>query len=274
MDPNNSNTNNVDPPAAPVDAPSVLSTAVTPGTTPPASPDAPVVTSNEPKPYDWVPDKYHVKNEAGELDLEATAKKLAEAHGHLEKRLGSGDAPPKTPEEYAPAIPEVFDEATLKADPMYQDFLKGAHEQKFTNEQVSWILSQYGDRSIAQGNVTADECIGTLKSVWNSDQDYSGNMQAVGRTMRAYGDTNAEAVGSYARLEAKYGNDPDFLVFSARIGAELKEDKPASQSTVDAKAWDDELKSLQANPAFGDPKHPDHAALMAKKSQLYKQRYG
>lgn len=234
---------------------------------------AATTTDNKPV-FDWVPEKYQVKKDDGELDLEASAKKLAEAHGHLEKRLGSGDAPPKTPEEYAPTIPEGFTEEALKADPLYQEFTKQAHERGISNDNMSWLLETFASRTMGSAMITADECVETLKTVWNDDKAYAGNMQSVGRTMRAYGDPNAEAVGSYARLEAKYGNDPDFLVFSARIGAELKEDRPASQTTVDAKAWDDQLTELKAHPAYADTKHPEHKAVMAKKSELYKKRYG
>ena len=46
-----------------------------------------------------IPEKYQVKKEDGSIDIEASSLKLAEAYGHLEKRLGSGDAPPKTAEE-------------------------------------------------------------------------------------------------------------------------------------------------------------------------------
>ena len=54
--------------------------------------------------FDWIPEKHRVTKEDGTFDLEASARKVAEAHGHLEKRFGSGDLPPKTPEEYAPKV--------------------------------------------------------------------------------------------------------------------------------------------------------------------------
>src|SRR5690606_31149911 len=40
-----------------------------------------------PSPAEYIPEKYRVQKEDGTLDLEASSRKLAEAHGHLEKRL-------------------------------------------------------------------------------------------------------------------------------------------------------------------------------------------
>src|SRR6478736_10297497 len=44
----------------------------------------------EPTPTEFIPEKYRVTKDDGTLDIEASARKLAEAHGSLEKRLGSG----------------------------------------------------------------------------------------------------------------------------------------------------------------------------------------
>lgn len=50
---------------------------------------------------DWMPEKYRTNKEDGSLDLEASSRKVAEAYKHLETRMGSGDAPPKSADEYA-----------------------------------------------------------------------------------------------------------------------------------------------------------------------------
>jgi hypothetical protein len=52
-------------------------------------------------PASWLPEKYRVMGADGKaLDVEASAKKVAAAHGELEKRLGQVGAPPAKPEEY------------------------------------------------------------------------------------------------------------------------------------------------------------------------------
>ncbi|WP_443701018.1 hypothetical protein [Pseudomonas sp.] len=50
---------------------------------------------------DFIPEKYRVVKEDGSLDLDQSSRKLAESYKHLETRLGSGDVPPKTADEYA-----------------------------------------------------------------------------------------------------------------------------------------------------------------------------
>jgi hypothetical protein len=57
--------------------------------------------AGEPGANDWLPEKFRVMGEDGKLSIESSARKLAENYTHLEKRMGSGDAPPKTADEYA-----------------------------------------------------------------------------------------------------------------------------------------------------------------------------
>ena len=78
---------------------------------------------------DWIPEKYRTNKEDGSLDLEASSRKVAEAYKHLETRMGSGDAPPKSADEYAVKLEGVegFNWDEFKADEASQSFLKGAH---------------------------------------------------------------------------------------------------------------------------------------------------
>ena len=48
----------------------------------------------------WLPEKHRVLDAEGKLDEAASARKLADAYRHLEGKLGSGDVPPKSAEEY------------------------------------------------------------------------------------------------------------------------------------------------------------------------------
>ena len=51
--------------------------------------------AGEPGANDWIPEKFRVVGEDGKLSIESSARKLAENYSLLEKRMGSGDAPPK-----------------------------------------------------------------------------------------------------------------------------------------------------------------------------------
>ena len=94
---------------------------------------------------DYIPEKYRTNKEDGTLDLEASSRKVAEAYKHLETRLGSGDVPPKTADEYTVKLEGVegFDWDEFKADEGTQSFLKGAHAKGLNNDQVQYVIGEY-----------------------------------------------------------------------------------------------------------------------------------
>lgn len=92
-----------------------------------------------------IPEKYQVKKEDGTLDVEASLLKLAEAYGNLEKRIGTGDIPPKSAGDYEIAVPDMFKDAIdPKTDPMMQDFITKAHRAAgFTQTQMDLAMGEY-----------------------------------------------------------------------------------------------------------------------------------
>lgn len=227
---------------------------------------------------DFIPEKYRVTKEDGSLDLEQSSRKLAESYSHLEKRLGSGDAPPKTAEEYAPKIEvEGFDWEEFKADEGTQSFLKGAHAKGLTNDQVSYVLGEYlkAAPGLAEGAqvLNQQEAAAALREHWGSDQDMSKNVQASYRAVQAFAN-EGEGLGSFSKLMAKYGNDPDFVAFSANIGKELREDSPVNAgnpaSDADFAVKASELrKELEALA----PHDPKRQAVQSNLNALYESRY-
>src|SRR5690606_40919240 len=115
----------------------------------PAAPAAPAPTSSVLDSgntgTDYIPEKLRVMKEDGSLDQEASSRKVAEAYKHLETRFGSGDVPPKTPEEYAVKLEGVegFNWDEFKVDEGTQSFLKGAHAKGLTNDQVQYVIGEY-----------------------------------------------------------------------------------------------------------------------------------
>ena len=82
-----------------------------------ATPPAGSVLANA-APNDFIPEKYRVNKEDGSLDLEQSSRKMGEAYKHLETRMGTGDAPPKSHDEYAVKLDGVegFNWDEFKAD--------------------------------------------------------------------------------------------------------------------------------------------------------------
>ena len=228
---------------------------------------------------DYIPEKYRTNKEDGTLDLEASSRKVAEAYKHLETRLGSGDAPPKTAEEYSVKLEGVegFDWNEFKADPDTQSFLKGAHAKGLSNDQVQYVIGEY--MKAAPGliggaaQLTQQDCTAALKAVWGDDQTIRTNVSASYRAAEAFA-SQGDAPGNFNALMTKYGNDPDFIAFTANIGKELKEDSAinggAQVSEADFAVKSAELRSqLQALPAH-DPKRP---GIQAQLDEMYNRKY-
>lgn len=210
-----------------------------------------------------MPEKFVVKKEDGSTDWEATALKIAgDGYAPLEKRLGTGDAPPKSPDEYAPAVTAGISLDALKADPKYQGFLKGAHARGMTNAQVGYVLDHYA--MALQPDPAAAEA--ELRKDWATDDQLQRGLA------QAYRATAAYAGGDEAlqKLMAKYENDPDFIRLMSRIGNEMQEDRPPAGIT---QAESDTLESLMKSPAYFDAKHPEHNATVRKAKELYAKKY-
>lgn len=228
---------------------------------------------------DFIPEKYRTNKEDGTLDLEASSRKVAEAYKHLETRLGSGDAPPKTAEEYTVKLEGVegFDWNEFKADPDTQSFLKGAHAKGLTNDQVQYVIGEYMKAAPnligGAAQLTQQDCTAALKAVWGDDQAIRTNVSASYRAAEAFA-SEGDAPGNFNALMTKYGNDPDFIAFTANIGKELKEDSAinggAQVSEADFAVKSAELRSqLQALPPH-DPKRP---GIQAQLDEMYNRKY-
>jgi len=228
---------------------------------------------------DFIPEKYRVVKEDGSLDLDQSSRKLAESYKHLETRLGSGDVPPKTADEYTVKLEGVegFDWNEFKADPDTQSFLKGAHAKGLTNDQVQYVIGEYMKAApgLVEGGVqlSTQDCTAALKAVWGDEQAMTQNVRASYRAAEAFASEPGKP-GNFAALQAKYGNDPDFIAFTANIGKELKEDSAingggqVNEADFNIKAA--ELRAqLQALPAH-DPKRP---GVQAQLDAMYEQKY-
>lgn len=247
--------------------------------TPPATPPAGSVlqagaTPPEGGTTDFIPEKYRTNKEDGSLDLEASARKLAEAYGHAEKRIGAGDIPPKEASEYQVTVPdtlkEAFDPAT---DTDMQAFLKDAHAAGLTQKQLDMVMGKYFELApqLAAGakQYDAETATAELKKTWATDADFNRNVR------NAY--VGADAIAQKAGLNVKdimdgpLGNDPTFLKLMAAIGPEFAEDAPPGGQQM---ASQEDIESLMRSQAYTDPKHPDHAKVSEKVRKYYERKFG
>lgn len=209
-----------------------------------------------------IPEKYQVKKEDGSLDIEASSLKLAEAYGNLEKRLGTGDLPPKTAAEYEITVPDVFKDAIdPKSDPLLQDFLAKAHAAGFTQKQIDLAMGQYFEIApqLVAGSkqLSAEDCTAQLKTEWKTDEQYKAEVGKAYKAAVGYGGADAEGIIK------DHGNDPRIVRMLARIGAEMGEDTSLNPGDQQA-GGSNSIDSLMASEAYNNPKHVDHARVSAQ----------
>lgn len=248
------------PAPTPTPAPSLLESGSSPGT---------------PGTTDFIPEKLRIMKDDGTLDLDASSRKVAEAYSALEKRLGAGDVPPKTAEEYTVTVPdalkEAFDPAT---DEGMKGFLSGALEQGMTQKQVDFVMGKYfelapqlvGGAQQYDANTAAAE----LQKVWPTDADMKRNVR------NAY--VGASAAAQKAGLDineimntSPLRNDPTFLRLMAALGPEFVEDPGAGGS---ATLTVEDISTLMNSDAYTNSKHPDHAKVSAKVKAYYLRKHG
>lgn len=220
---------------------------------------------------DWLPEKYRVMGDDGKLNVEGSARKLADAYSHLEKRMGSGDTPPKTADEYAPKVEvEGFKWDEFKTDPRMQSFMKSAHAKGITNDQMGFILGEYAQLApeLVNGAATLDsEAAATqLRETWKTDAEFNKN---IGLAFRAF---NSLADDSDKGRMDEIGNNPMVIRMLAKIGAEMQEDAPAG-GDVNLEEQQT-IRDLMKSPAYMDPKHADHDRVSAQVKAYYQKRYG
>jgi hypothetical protein len=230
-------------------------------------------------PNAWLQDKFRVLKDDGSLDLEASARKVAEAHGHAEKRIGSGDLPPKAAADYKVNVPEALADR-IKADELgasedFKGFLGKMHGLGLTQAQLDGVTAEMLERSVKlqEGALTLSEqdCVTELRKAWGTDQDFQRHTSAAFRAVRAYGGDDAEAL-----LDPKtYGNDPRLIRVLARIGAELKEDTsaPADAQGAGASTAAD-LSALMKHPAYFDASHAEHDRVKLQVRQMHERLHG
>lgn len=247
------------------------------GVTPPAG--------DAPKPLgERIPEKYRVTGADGKLDEAASMAKVLDGYDHLSKKLGTGgDAPPATPADYKLELldaegkaREDIDLTQFAADPMFQEFAKGAYEQGVTNKQLNWIVGRYLDVApkliAADAEISLAEAKAELGKLWPDEASFNGGIQSAMRAMKGFGAQAEDVPGSHARLISKYGRDPDFMAFAASIGREMSEDKPVADGL--GTVGEGDIESLQKSQAYWDENHPDHAKTKAKVADYYARKFG
>lgn len=225
-----------------------------------------------------IPEKYRVSNAEGQFDLDASARKLAEAHGHLEKRMGSGDAPPKSAAEYTATVPDNFkDTFDPTTDAGFKAFTEKAHAAGITQKQLDVVMDAYYQMApglVAAGHALDEKSATTaLKEVWATPEAYSDNIK------HAYNAANVLAQKAGVPLETLMdptglGNNPAFIRVLAALGPEFAEDVLPGGTSVGSALDDDAVNALMRSEAYTNPRHADYEKVSAQVRSHFARKAG
>lgn len=220
---------------------------------------------------EWtLPDKFKVTKDDGTLDMEASARKMGESLQHLEKRMGSGDAPPKTAEEYKVTVPDEWKEAFPADSETMATFRKDAHEQGLSQKQFDFFINKYIEQApqLIKGGAAATQeaAEADLRTTWKTDAEFKTQAGHAFKAWQAFADPQD------AGKMDEVGNSPAVVRLLARIGAEMKEGGsiPAAADGTGA----DDIKTLMMSEANTNPRHAEHKATRAKIDAYYNKKYG
>lgn len=207
---------------------------------------------------DWqklIPEKF--RDEKGEIKI----KELGKSYSHLEKKLGSGDMPPKTPEEYKIEV-KLPAGVTIPED-KHKEFLKSCHGSGMTNKQVQFVMDKYGE-ILHQLTDDKEVTIAGLKKDWG--EDFEKNLGMAHKAMLKLVDDETDRASIL-----KVGNNPALIRLFARLGKDMQEDNPPSGGEFSSS--DEDIEVLQKSKAYWDAKDPEHSKVKAKIKAHYEGKY-
>lgn len=218
----------------------------------------------------FLPEKYQVMRDDGSLDLEQSARKLSEGYSHLEKRLGTGDVPPRSAQEYELDFnSDLYSFDDFKQEPENQEFLSKAHELGMTQKQLEFVLGEYAQRlpELVQAGKELDieGAHQALSETWKTEADLNQNLRYAYQAFQRYASPD-----DLSKIDL-VGNNPIVIKLLANIGKNLQEDAGISR-TIGFQQQD--IRQVMASEAYRNPTHPDHKATHARVKRYYESNYG
>lgn len=229
-------------------------------------------------PNDFIPEKLRVMKEDGSLDMDASTRKMAEAYGALEKRIGGGDIPPKSADEYAVTVPDALKDAfDPKTDEGFKAFAGEMHELGLTQKQLDGVMKHYFDlapKLVAGATVLDATAAKTqLEQVWASQGGFDHQVR------NAY--QGASVLAQKAGLSIDeimaptgLGNNVQFLRLMAAIAPEFAEDNSPGGTSMGGATNEEKITELMMSEAYKNPKHPEHEKVSTTVRAWFERKHG
>ena len=170
---------------------------------------------------------------------------------------------PKTAADYKlPELPDALKDVPLDNE-LHNQFREEAHKAGLSQGQFEFVMNKYMELAPQLVNgaqqVTAEQTVAELKTAWGKDyQAQAAN------AWRGVSQIAAAAGLTVEQVESELGNSPAFNRIMAAVGAQLREDTSISTGGSASSASMADAGALQASEAFRNPRHPEHAATVAK----------
>ena len=238
------------------------------GSAPPPAPPSALAPPSAP-PTEFIPEKFRVM--AGDaLDIEASARKLAESYGQLEARFGAGDTPPKDAAEYTITVPDALKEH-WKEDERVAAFRADALAAGLTQKQFDLVMGRYFAVApeLVGGAIanTVEATRGALEKAWGEGPAYDKQFQAAYATFQSFADP-----ADRDKFDAIMTDPALAYRILAKIGPELR--APGGIPPAAETGGGEDMNALLLSEANKNPRHPDHAATRAKINAHYDKKYG
>lgn len=215
-----------------------------------------------------IPEKFLAKTADGAIDYQAVLKKALPAYTAMEKRMGSGEAPPKSADEYKlePYLPEGSTIPPESEKRIFGDM----HALGLNNKQLQGVMGLFGTylgENIAQEKASMESAMSSLKTVWPGEGEYDKNLKQANYALKMLAPA---PLYKSVTSDPKLMSNPALVQLLAAMGDELKED--TSREHLDD-ATTESIGTLKRSPAYLDTKHPDHKSVVAQVSEAYSKGY-
>lgn len=214
-----------------------------------------------------IPDKFVVKNAAGEVDHKATLDKLYPSYSDLEKKLGAHGLPaPEKADDYKLELREGEKELP-KVDPAINaKFRARAHEMGLNQAQYNNMVRAGNEiiGEILEGatGVSRAQARTTLIAHYGSEKAFDAAAGRAYQAFAAYADKD-----DMAEIDS-IGDFPVFIRVFDRVRADMREDRVPNFNPSAAATEASEIDQLQngdrAKSPYWNEKLPGHAAAVER----------
>lgn len=227
---------------------------------------------------DYIPEKYRVSKDDGSFDLEASSRKLAEAYASAEKRIGGGDIPPKSADEYTVTVPDALKDAfDPKTDEGFKAFSGKMHELGLTQKQLDGVMEHYFDlapKLVAGASMLdANTAKAQLEQVWASQGGFDHQVRNAYQGAAVLAQKAGISIDE-VMAPTGLGNNVQFLRLMAAIAPEFAEDKSAGGTSMGGATTEDKVNEMMMSDAYKNPKHPEHEKVSATVRGFFERKYG